>query len=109
MRSRFFLGEVADSVIRSNKNYYQSELIDLIPDKLLDTEFNSKNGLQLIEKLDRLRFKKEKELAAMLDNPKKLKEAINSSRNNLSEKQERKKKEIKFLFNVAAALLHWTN
>lgn len=107
MRSRFFLGEVADHVLRSNGDYYTEDLMSLIPDNLLDTEFTTNNTQRLSDNLDKLRFKKEEELTAMLSEKETLSEVLNSPLNTLIRKKERKRKEVKFLFNVASTLLHW--
>ena len=108
-RTRFFLGEVAEQVIRSNSHYYRNELLRLIPGELLNTEFDSENVLELGNQLDELRSKKENELSAMLrlSDPRGLAKAINSPLNTLPTEQEQKRREIKFLLNVAATLAHW--
>ena len=109
MRTRFFVGEVVDSVLRGNEPYYNEELTDLIPDKLLNTVFNSKNVWSLSKKIDRLRYKKERELALVIgsSDDHALYKVINCPLNSLSPEVEQKRKEIKFLFNVAATLCHW--
>jgi hypothetical protein len=107
MRSRFFLGEIVDYVMVANSPYYHEKLSKLIPDKLLDTALTGKNQFALAKRLDKIRFKKEKEFAATLTDPDKLCEILNSPLNSLPAKQEQKRKEIKFLFNVGATLLHW--
>ena len=106
MRSRFFLGEVVDYVLDFDRKYYPEDFTELIPKRLQNTEFTAKNFVSLSKRLDRIRFAKEKELAAMLKDPSKLANAINSRRA-LPGMQEQKRREIRFLFTVAATLLHW--
>ena len=99
MRNRFFVGEVADLVVRNNKDTldFERNLLDIIPDKLLNTEFNSGNIMELSRQLDKLRHAKEKELATLTSH----------QYYSAVQDQQRLSREIKFLAAVGVTLLHW--
>lgn len=115
MRTRFLLGEVADSVLRANPEYrinpeyFKGELTDLIPDDLLNTEFNSQNFRGLAEELDELRFAKQEELSAIISNRIRLGEILfqysdgklpaNRLVSNLWKQLARKPNKLKYLLN----------
>jgi hypothetical protein len=111
---------IAERIIEKNASYYPPSLLQVFPKELLNTELNYEDLNELGAIIDEIRFQKEKELAAILQLPplrlgniaddtdemKKLRKVINSPIGSLPEEQENKRKEIKFLFNVAATIIH---
>lgn len=108
--------DIAERTITANAGYYSAALLQLIPKELLDVELTDNNLHELGKKIDETRFKKEDELATMLQMVKpdekdmqKLREVINGTREMAGEftlSQKEKIKEIKFLSNVAQIIIH---
>jgi len=111
--------DVAKQIVEINQFYYSAELIELIPDSLLERILTDKNLHETSVEIDKLRFKKEDELLQMLgfsDSKSKitksvlreLADAINIKERfeELLPEQQQIVKEIKFLNNVAQTVLH---
>lgn len=112
------LGKVrrfALEVIKVNPSCYSEDLMDLIPPELLELDLTDGNLHETGIKIDEIRFQKEAEFAHMVALPykeatkrqmKELAKMINSDIGSLSKKQEAKKREIKFLSNLAQIIIH---
>ena len=114
----FTVRQVAIYVINRNQPYYSNDLLQCIP-RLLDREFGVTGGdtqRRMLE-LDDLRIQKTEELAQLMklhnwkedrDEHKKLMDTINSVCGGLIMIEYREMaRQVKFLFNVAAAIGHW--
>ena len=106
---------VAIDNIRTNAEYYLDALLQLIPSEVLNTELTDQNLHKIGLKIDKIRFKKEDELSAMLQMVKpdkkdmqRLKEVINEEKGSgeFTPSQKQKIKEIKFLSSVAQTIIH---
>ena len=103
------IGKIAVGVVRINRPYYSAKLLEVIPQELRQKVVTDESAHSLMMELDEIRFQKARELAKMMGlhlNSRALSSAINSPLNSLLPGQEQKKKEIKFLFNVAATVIH---
>ncbi len=108
--------EVALHVIKINAPYYSEDLIVLIPPELLKVGLTNETLHEIGVKIDEIRFQKEREFALMAgfisygegdkEQLDRLAEMINSDIGSLSEEQEAKKREIKFLSNLAQTIIH---
>jgi len=99
---------VAKGIVETNASYYSEELLDIIPEQLRKLVVNDDSAATLMREIDRVRFQKEREMAVMLGCGRtRLARVLNSSLNSLPQEQEQKRKEIKFLLNVAATIIHW--
>jgi hypothetical protein len=107
---------IAKQIVKINEPYYTDELIKLIPDNILDVMLSGDNLHQTSITIDeKLIFPKQHEFATMLgidssplNNADKeiIYNALNAKINSLPDPQEQSKREIKFLFNVSATILH---
>jgi len=107
--------KIAERTIKENPTYYSKALLQLIPTGILDAEVTDDNLHELGERIDEIRFEKEKELATMIGlyniagDPKQretLKKIINCKLDSLPIERESKRKEIKFLSNLAQIIIH---
>lgn len=111
--------EVAKRIACVNWDYYDESLVNLIPKEILDMKLNDDSDLIAIsEMIDESRFAKERELASLVGiSPEKypleesriaLSQIINAAilKGALPEEQEKIRREICFLFNVAASVAH---
>jgi len=107
---------VAETLVRMNQPYYSKTLLKLLPREFLDTAINEANRKGIVLRVNSIRLKIEDELADFLGlgfgwknkpgKKEKLTKAISSPQNALPEALEDKKREIKFLFNLATAINH---
>lgn len=108
------VGEIAHRIANKNFPFYTEDMVQLIPKCILDRELTDENLIKTSEEIDEIRFGKEKMLSEMLgiatSDPslQELEDVINNKErfNSLTTEQQRKVKEIKFLFNVAATVAH---
>lgn len=119
MRSRFFLGEVADRVISSNYPYYDRDLLDLIPDELLDTEFgySDNSTARLYPKVEEIKSRVIEELDGRIrvnGIPQYIKNSypditslLSAPVNSLPSFLEDELKKVRFLDNIVMTLIHW--
>lgn len=112
--------KVAQRVVDASPSYYSSDLLALIPEEILEYGLIDNNLYVAEEMLDEIRFRKETELLRMrgisadsekhlpVSASKELRRIINQREETeaLSVDQQQKVKEIKFLFNVAATVIH---
>jgi hypothetical protein len=85
--------------------YHESLLVEVLGNEVINTD----NPSDLVSALDKIRFKKEQAFAKTLglgEETDTFIHILNSPKNLLSPEQEQTKKEIKFLFNVAATIVH---
>ncbi len=102
---------VAREVIKANRGYYSQDLLKLIPVEILNKRLTDRTVFEVSETIDAIRFKKEGEFAKKLglsgfekndEKKKKLADAINHPLDNFPDEA----REIRFLSNVAATVLH---
>lgn len=108
--------DIALRIIQQNTPYYSEALLQLVPEDLLAVELTDKNFFSVSNQVNKICSQKQEELAKMLGLPddwtkeenqrEKWRKAVNSKLGTLPEKQERKRKEIKFLFSLAATIAH---
>lgn len=107
--------EIALHVIKINSHYYSEDLMSLIPTELLNVDLTDENLHETGTKIDGIRFQKEAEFARIVDLPyvgaieeeeKKLSELLNSDIGSLSDEEENKRREIRFLSNLAQTIIH---
>ncbi|OFY37452.1 MAG: hypothetical protein A2Z69_03395 [Bacteroidetes bacterium RBG_13_44_24] len=110
--------KVAERIVDINQPYYSSDLLQLIPEELLEFSLTDNNLYEAEVLIDKIRFQKETELMKMLgipagmELPPKVAEMLNHLINYkekteaLPPEQQQKVREIKFLFNVAATVIH---
>ncbi len=107
--------EVALHVVEINSHYYSDELIDLVPSELLNINLTDENLHETGIKIDKIRFQKEAEFAFMVslsyegateEQKRKLSVMLNNDVGALSEKEEIKRREIRFLSNLAQTIIH---
>lgn len=112
--------DVAELVSKNSFGFYSKDLFSLIPDELLDRELTEDNLGQTADEIDEIRFQKERKLSDLLgfsapsdsEIPRstwdKLSVAINEAiSEDLSPEQFQCIKEVRFLSNVAQAVLHY--
>jgi len=103
---------VAKDIINANAEYYSDALLQLIPKEILGTELANDNLYEIGRKIDEIRFRKEKELSALFQGitdgkeKQKLEEIINGDGKGLNKRQLNKIRQIKFLNNLAQAIIH---
>lgn len=106
---------VALHVVDINSHYYSHELIDLVPSELSGVNLTDENLHEIGIKIDEIRFQKEAEFACMVDLPyegateeqkRKLSVMLNSDIGALSDEEEAKRREIRFLSNLAQTVIH---
>lgn len=106
---------VARDVIGVNKGVYTNKLLRIIPSDILNKELTDDALMSVSEEIDNIRFEKQDDLAKSLgihDHPEKEKaedllyQIINSPLGKLPKETKEKVVEIKFLFNVAATIVH---
>ncbi len=112
--------KVAQRVVDASPSYYSSELLALIPEEILEYGLTDTNLYTAEAMLDELRFRKETELLRMrgisadrenfcpVSVAEILRRIINKKEETeaLPVDQQQKVKEIQFLFNVAATVIH---
>jgi hypothetical protein len=110
--------KVAERVVDVNQPYYYPELIQLIPEEILEIGLTDNNLCETGIAIDKIRFQKERELLKMLGIPAGMKlprkvadmlsHIINYKEQTeaLPPDQQQKVKEIKFLSNVAQTVIH---
>ncbi len=104
--------EIAERIVKINTPYYTKDLLELIPAELLNKKLTDENLDETMRQVDAIRFKKEDELKSKIKTNKKVIETVlyviinYSNVSTLPEELEKKRREIKFLFNVAATIIH---
>lgn len=118
IQGKIKLGKVrklALHLIQINSHYYSDELIDLVPSELLDVDLTDENLHKTGIEIDKIRFRKEAEFARMVNLPYKgatkeqkrqLSVMLNSDVGALSDEEEEKRREIRFLSNLAQTVIH---
>lgn len=100
--------DAAERIIAINSQYYPEDLVGVIPAKLLEKCLTDENLFEASIDVDKVRFKKQDEFREILGNSVSLARIINSEAeiSGLPADQQRRAKEIKFLYNVAMSILH---
>lgn len=107
--------EIALHVVQINSHYYSDDLTSLVPSELLDVDLANENLFEIGSKINEIRFQEEVEFANIVgfDNEKateeqrkKLAEMLNSDIGSLSDEEEAKRREIRFLSNLAQTIIH---
>ncbi|MDP3900511.1 MAG: hypothetical protein Q8Q23_05545 [bacterium] len=103
--------DVTKRVIECNDPYYDKSLSSLIPEDLLNTVLTNDNLFEIEYKIDAIRFTKTAELVQLRGtDTTETCNAINEStaaHTLLPPEQEKIKRSIKFLLNVACVVIHW--
>lgn len=105
------VGEIARMIAKDNYPFYTEDMVQLVTQAILEKRLTNENLLETMKQIDYIRFEKEQELAIMSGvkmNDQELFDTIKdeSRFDKLAPTQQRKVKEIKFLFNVAATVVH---
>lgn len=102
--------EIAEWIIEINTPYYAEDLLKLIPEELLNKRLTDENLDETMRQVDAIRFKKEDELKSKIKTDEMTKILvgiiINYPNEILPKELEMKRREIKFIFNVAATIIH---
>lgn len=107
--------EIAERIVKINSPYYTKDLLGLVPEELLNKKLTDENFDEIIRQVDAIRLVKTNELRSKIKTIKADKEVIEtilevilnySNLSTLPEDFDKRGKEIKFLFNVAATIGH---
>ncbi len=105
------VNEIARRIAKKNHPFYTKDFVQLIPKDILDKRLTEENLAETMQQIDAIRFKKEEELSLMSGvgvTEQELEDIINNEErfDKLNPDQQKKVKEVKFLFNVAATVVH---
>lgn len=102
--------EIAEWIIEINTPYYAEDLLKLIPEELLNKRLTDENLGETMRQVDAIRFKKKDELKSKIKSDEMAEILVGVITNYpnaiLPIELEIKMRKIKFLFNVAATIIH---